>query len=698
MKLHELKMTNWRSFFGEPPTIHFSTDADTNVTVIHAPNGSGKTNILNALLWLFSGTTSPNFQQPKQLINKQAILNASDGDRVECKVECLFENHGQLHRASRLAWCNRKGTVEASWGAMRESSLQLMFRNDSGGWSEATNPQDMIDAILPPSIRDFFFFDGEELRAKFKHDKKKQEELAKQMQFFFGLGTFLHAQRAMNSAERELRKQAAESGDEELQALSNRKTQLESERDDTLRQKAESIDKASLYAEKADLIESQLSELQEAAALQIERDGLKRQLKQCDTALEKNRKARAREIGEYGYAVFLKTPLEVLESQIKDLENRGELPSDVKRPFIERLLKEQECICGRSLEGDDGARTCVEEWLSKSGLSDVEERVLRMSGQFGQLNQYRDSFWEKLGELQESREELKKQHVLANNRLSQISSSLRDSSVEKIQELENERQELQDKRETEIERQGSLTQKISSLEDTIKKIQADIDVHESRNEAAERARRRQVIASEAATCIEGMFKARDAQMRRDLLERITRRYRELTIKEYEPRLSEEYRLEIVDRSGGSDSLVGLSGGETQVLAFCFVGSIIEIQREHAEQQGLVPTGVDATEYPIVMDSPYGQLSMAYRKTVSEYIPKVTDQVIVLVTDSQWEGATASILREKSGKAYVLKQHATPENLGKHHLSAISLGGREYPFVVPSSTGYEWTEIVEVSHA
>ena len=70
----------------------------------------------------------------------------------------------------------------------------------------------MIDAILPPSIRDFFFFDGEELRAKFKHDRKRQEELAKQMQFFFGLGTFISAQRAMNSAERELRKQAAESG------------------------------------------------------------------------------------------------------------------------------------------------------------------------------------------------------------------------------------------------------------------------------------------------------------------------------------------------------------------------------------------------------------------------------------------------------------------------------------------------------
>jgi DNA sulfur modification protein DndD len=144
-------------------------------------------------------------------------------------------------------------------------------------------------------------------------------------------------------------------------------------------------------------------------------------------------------------------------------------------------------------------------------------------------------------------------------------------------------------------------------------------------------------------------------------------------------------------------MVGLSGGETQVLAFCFVGSIVEIQREHAEKQGLVPTGVDATEYPIVMDSPYGQLGMAYRTTVSDYIPMVTDQVIVLVTDSQWEGATARSLREKSGKSYVLMQHATAEKLAEHHLSSIALSGREYPFVVPSTTGYEWTEIVGVNN-
>ena len=83
-----------------------------------------------------------------------------------------------------------------------------------------------------------------------------------------------------------------------------------------------------------------------------------------------------------------------------------------------------------------------------------------------------------------------------------------------------------------------------------------------------------------------------------------------------------------------------------------------------------------------------RLSNCYLKTIQEYIPQISDQVIVLVTDFQRESATASMLRERTGMSQLLKQHATQENLLKHHLASVSLGGREYDFVSPSTTGYE----------
>jgi len=52
MELIALKLKNFRQFYGEQ-SVHFSTDQDQNVTVIHGSNGSGKTTLLNAFTWLF---------------------------------------------------------------------------------------------------------------------------------------------------------------------------------------------------------------------------------------------------------------------------------------------------------------------------------------------------------------------------------------------------------------------------------------------------------------------------------------------------------------------------------------------------------------------------------------------------------------------------------------------------------------------
>jgi len=695
MKLHQLKMTNWRSFYGESNDVIFSTSASENVTVIHATNGSGKTNILNALLWLFSGDTSASFSQKNQLINRQALFQAKIGDTVECSVECVFEHHGRLNRALRSSKCTREDSVERSWGNAKISPISIMYQAENGGWEKAPSPQDFIDSIIPPSIRDFFFFDGEELKVKFSHDKKRQDALAKQMQFFFGLGAMLSTQKALATAERRLTKECSRSDDDKLTSLTTKKNNLVDQKDQAIEEKERIDEQASFYATKIEKIDSALTKLQESAELQKRRQILKDAKLLADKTMANNRVARTREIGTNGYTVFLSNLLASLSSQIEELEARGELPSDIKRPFIERLLTTNKCMCGRQLEENDNSRKNVEAWLSKSGLTDVEERVLRMSGQFAQAGKEKQLFWERLGELQQIRFEQEIIIEKTNKELAMISESLQSSADEKIHQLEKTREELQDKRETEILNQGKFTQKIQDIEAGILKVQVEIDQLKDIRDEAALALERQTIANKSLECVQEIFGARDSQLRSDLLRRIKERYRQLTVTNYEPRLSDDYCLEIVERSTGKETVVGLSKGETQVLAFCFIGSIIEIQREHVEKQGLIPAGVDATEYCIAMDSPYGQLAKNYRETVSKYIPEVTDQVILFVTDSQWQVGAQEIMGERVGKQYVLTQHATAENLEGNKLASVSLNGKDYPFVQASKTGFEWTEIKEV---
>lgn len=697
MKLTELKLHNWRSFYGTPPTLFFSTDSEKNVTVFHAPNGSGKTNLLNAFLWLFAKSTTPSFSRAHQLINHQAIQEASAGETVECSVECKFVHQGRTHRALRSAHCKRLDSIDESVEGTREGDLRIMYQDDTGAWSEASNPQDLIDAVFPPTIRDFFFFDGEELRAKFRHEAKRQRDLATQMQVFFGLGVFLEAQKATAAAEKKLRGSSDFAGDDELERLNKEQAELDDAESKGRAALQKAIEEVSLQEEKINRISQKLEENAEVKRLEEERKAKTAECERIEEDLSINRKARARLIGLGGFPVFLDGPLERLASQISDLESKGELPSDVKRPFLEKLLEAHECLCGRDLEEGTDSRAKVEEWLGRSGLSEVEERVLRMAGQFDQLSRSQGEFWESLEELQKARADLVSRLRVARARTGEIGAEMHAASDEEVRDLEEARDRAISLKEEALEAQGTARGRLETIDEERKRIQGEIAKHKSQNAAAETARRRQSVAAEASALITELFAARDSQMRADLLARIKRRYSELTIKEYSPRLSADYRLELVDDSSGSDVPVGLSGGETQQLAFAFVGSVIEIQREHSETDSL-GVGVDATSIPIVMDSPYGQLSGAYRAAVSRYIPEVADQVIVLVTDSQWEGAAASSLRDRVGASFVMKQHATQETIAKHMVGSVTLGGREYKFVEPTQTGYEWTEILEVSDA
>ena len=77
MKIKSIELENFRSFYGTQK-IELSTDTERNITLIHAENGSGKTAILNAILWCFHEKFTDNFNDPQSLINQSAINEGED--------------------------------------------------------------------------------------------------------------------------------------------------------------------------------------------------------------------------------------------------------------------------------------------------------------------------------------------------------------------------------------------------------------------------------------------------------------------------------------------------------------------------------------------------------------------------------------------------------------------------------------------
>ncbi|MDY7023230.1 MAG: ATP-binding protein, partial [Cyanobacteriota bacterium] len=105
-------------------------------------------------------------------------------------------------------------------------------------------------------------------------------------------------------------------------------------------------------------------------------------------------------------------------------------------------------------------------------------------------------------------------------------------------------------------------------------------------------------------------------------------------------------------------------------------------------------GPDSSTFPIVMDSPFGSLDEIYRRQIAKIIPELANQLIVLVTKTQWRGEVAQEMEKRIGREYILSYNSPKADCEE---DAIERGGVRYPLVKQSPNSFEYTEIVEVTY-
>jgi DNA sulfur modification protein DndD len=89
----------------------------------------------------------------------------------------------------------------------------------------------------------------------------------------------------------------------------------------------------------------------------------------------------------------------------------------------------------------------------------------------------------------------------------------------------------------------------------------------------------------------------------------------------------------------------------------FIGALVDIARENYEKKKRFYFG---GIYPIVMDSPFGQLDPEHRKNIAEGIPALAPQVVLMVAEQQWTDEIHQALRPRMGKEYTLRNF-NPKN-------------------------------------
>ncbi|MEQ9483324.1 AAA family ATPase [Coleofasciculus sp. F4-SAH-05] len=686
MKLRSIRLCNFRQFYGKTPEITLAT-GDRNTTVIHGNNGAGKTTLLNGFTWVLYEKFTAAFASQEQLVNKRAISEAALKESVECWVEIGFEHQNKRYQAKRLcrAYKTEAGVEQG------KSELYLQIADDDGRWLLPQQlPEDIIGRILPASLHQYFFFDGERIEQIARSDKKA--DIAEATKTLLGVEVLNRSIKHLKEARKTLEAELSLIGDSETKKLLKEQKQLEQKSHNLVSRQVEIEQELAHHDELKQTLSSRLLELGGAQELQQLRDELEAQQTLHRDQLKQAKDNLKRALSTRSYTVLLSPVITAFQSIVEDLRSRGELPVGIKQQFVQDLLHSQRCICGTQLQEGTPAYQQVAAWREKAGLADVEETAIRLGVQVGEIERQIPDFWADVDQQQIILAQERAEISRIETQLDDIRKKLLTFPDEDISQLQKRLDEIDvTLRDLTLEK-GANQQQIEQLATDIQAIVKQISKHQM-NQAKQALAQRRIAATQDA--IERLIEVRtrlDNQFRTSLEKRVQEIFTGISFTPYLPKLNQNYELTLVEKTSGNEELVAASTGENQILSLSFIGGIIDRVRDWIQEQALM--GPDSSTFPMVMDSPFGSLDEIYRRQIAQTLPTLANQLVVLVTKTQWRGEVAQEMEPYIGREYVLVYNSPKPECDRDRME---LGGVCYDLVKPSPNEFEYTEIVEVEY-
>ncbi|MBE9190844.1 AAA family ATPase [Gloeocapsopsis crepidinum LEGE 06123] len=688
MKLTSIRLCNFRSFYGKTPEIVLAGGTNRNTTIMHGNNGAGKTSFLNAFTWVLYEKFSAAFASAEQLVNKRAIAEANIQEVIECWVEVFWEHDNKRYRVKREC---RVYKNETNFDAGK-TQLFMQVAGDDGRWYPSPqHPEDVINQILPVSLHQYFFFDGERIEQIVRSDKKA--EIAEATKIFLGVKVIDNSIRHLSEAKKTLENDLKAIGDAPTKELLRQRQKTEIEIEQIRQRQSELLQELEYQQTLKQETSNYLRELAAAKELQERRQNLENQKKTNQEDLRQSRETLKKIISTRGYSVLLSSTTNQFREIIADLKQRGELTAGISQEFVQELLRDRRCICGTQLDDGSDAHQNVKNLLNQAGSSAIQETVIRTIAQVDEIDKQATAFWEDVDREQLRITQLRESISQIEAELDNVQDRLRKDPSEEIRRLQSRLDDIERTiAELNIE-QGEKNQKIEASKAEAAELDKQIAKQRFNEERQVIAQRRIAATLDAIERLTEVKYRQEKQFRLQLEKRIQEIFNEISITPYIPKISDKYELTLIENTSGVEAPVAASTGENQILSLSFISSIIDKVREWSQRKILMVA--DSSTFPIVMDSPFGSLDETYRRQIAKIIPRLADQLIVLVTNTQWRGEVEAEIKNKIGSEYVLTYYSSKPDCEE---DTLEIAGQQYPLVRRSSNEFEYTEILEVNRA
>ena len=661
MKIKSIKLHNFMRYKGENE-LHFSTDDEKNVTVVLGDNTFGKTTLAQAFRWaLYESLNDTNYTKRKDvvLLNNEAAANLKGSSTADVYVEIVIENEDDEFRFTRKALFNKKtgnpNDITVKQVGSTQLTMQIKNKKDRI-WGDVINNsgsnvdkrkykpgcvQEAIDSMLPPSLSNYFFFDGE----RWNDLKSKTSDIKNSVDTILGVSGLIemmnHLKENRTSVSKKLR--------EKLKGTSGEYERLQREikgLDETIDEYEKDIaDTKSAMETTLRTIESTQKTLDDNRKVEDDQ----KELKRLETDIEHNEKFKndyysdiVKELSKSA-RLFTSTLLPEFTEMLEKIDLEGKDIPGVTADTIEYLLDLGECLCGTKLiEGSDayekmlklkkqvppemlgGAAgkliTTLEDW--KEETLELKETIEKKAGDF-------DVVQGVIEELMESKERLEKRIDRKTN----------------LGPVRLQNKQAKDRLQHLRTMKATLDLRINNAKENRTKKEAQLDTvaaHDQQNAQVYRCLAYVDEMYRKASFFVGMRKHSTIK---DLNEIIGINFQKMfNDKEKYAKLENDYRIHVYyHQVGGMTNYEeeNLSNGETIAINFVFIVSILELARKYREVEA------EDKEYgmtkailglPLVLDGPFSALSNENTTLVANRLPKFAEQVIIFMLDKDWEAS------------------------------------------------------------
>ena len=637
MRIESIDIKNFRQY--KELHLDFPKTKDTDLHVIVASNGVGKTNMMNAIIWCFYGI-EPNIDKNSSaalpLCNLKALEEAkADGESVApVSVEIRVTANGETIIFTRSA----NVTVSTRFTQTPEFEVQVTNISGDTDFLHGEDAEDRVDMYVPKKIRQYFFFDGEQLHNYFgptqdtTHVKDSIYEIAQ-------INIITAAKKHLGNIIADYKSQIAKTNPQ-LQKISDEIAEKERDRDNR-KKEIEELESSNRAAEaRIQELNTLISGAETVVEDTQKLNANEARIKELDGEI-KGLNDRLLQLVRKYYVLLAMYPINVrTNAYIADKDTRGKLPPDVDIDLLRKSLESHICaICNQPFSEDSKAVEHMNELLSRYEVStDVSNTLSLIKNDVARAVEEARSYKEEKLLLLADKKKFEKEREELEEANARLTIKIRGcSSAEQVADWIEERKRLNDAIRTNDRKIGSYGEMIKTFNGQIENLRKDESKAIREMRTLDEVKKYKAFAEDAAAIISSIEAEIIGDVKSQMETETMRLFDELLWKENtygRIEFEDNFKLNLFSKGTNISCIDTTSAAERELLALAFT---IALHR------------VSGHDSPLFIDTPVGRVSDHNRENFAKTLVDVSTQkqIVLAFTPSEYSEEIKNFLNQNT---------------------------------------------------